>query len=236
MINYFKKNDGLTVALLTASCYVAAYFFEAGYARYAGIPIELISISLGNIVSTSIFLFFATVVVYIVCTSPYIIITRKFGNYKLAIVSSFIFSLVIFSLINIYLVGELTQGVIIKALCAWIILTFLFYFIINEKKDTIPSASEKPLYEKINDVTGKFFWLSIPCVFFILNCGTYSARLQDSFDTFTLKNNKYAILKIYGENIIAKRIVDKNKSNGIYIFKTDDFKDVEIIKQKGNSK
>ncbi|WP_273908485.1 hypothetical protein [Enterobacter bugandensis] len=236
MLSFFKKNDGLTVALLTASCYVAAYFFEAGYARHAGIPMELISISLGNIVTTSIFLFFASVVAYFACTFPYILITRRFGDYKIAVVSSFVFSLVIFALLNIYLMGQLTIGVIVKSLCAWIILTLLFFLMINEKKDTVSSESDKPLTDKIHNITGTFFWLAFPCIFFILNCGIYSARMQDAFDSFTLNNNKYAILRIYGENIIAKKLIDKKMSGGIYIFKTDDFKAVEIIKQKGNSK
>lgn len=117
MLSYLRKSDGLTVALLTASCYVAAYFFEVGYARHVGIPVEIISISLGNIVSTSIFLFFATVIAFFACTFPYIIIARNFGKHKIAVLSSFVLSLVIFALLNIYLLGELTKGIIIKAIC-----------------------------------------------------------------------------------------------------------------------
>lgn len=80
MLSYIKKNDGVTVALLTASCYVAAYFFEAGYAHHFGIPAELISITLGNIISTSIFLFFATIIAFFACTFPYHIVDRFFGK------------------------------------------------------------------------------------------------------------------------------------------------------------
>lgn len=167
MLSYLKKSDGLTVAILTASCYVAAYFFEAGYARQSGIPIELISISLGNIVSTSIFLFFATAIAFFACSFPYILITRNFGKYKLAVVSSFILSLSIFALLNIYLLGELTKGVIIKTLCAWIVFTFLFYFMINGMKNESPSINTKPLYAKIHDVTGIAFWLFFPCAFLL---------------------------------------------------------------------
>ena len=236
MLSYLKKSDGLTVAVLTASCYVAAYFFETGYARQSGIPIELISISLGNIISTSIFLFFATVIAFFACTFPYIITTRILGKYKLAIVSSFIFSLAIFALLNIYLLGELTKSVIIKTICAWIIFSLLFYFMINDMENEAPPKHTKPLSTKIHDVTGIFFWLFFPCAFFIMSCGVYSARLEVSFDTFTLKNNEYAILRIYGENIITKRVVDKKMSDGIYIFKTDDFKGIEILTRKEKKK
>ncbi|EQA7375959.1 TPA: hypothetical protein ACSQ42_000858 [Klebsiella aerogenes] len=236
MLSYLKKSDGLTVAILTASCYVAAYFFEAGYARQSGIPIELISISLGNIISTSIFLFFATVIAFFACTFPYIVTTRILGKYQLAVVSSFIFSLAIFALLNIYLLGELTKGVLIKTLSAWIAFSLLFYFMRSEKKNESPSKHIKPLSEKIHDITGMFFWLFFPCAFFIMSCGTYSARLQVSFDAFTLKNNEYAILRIYGENIITKQIVDNKMSDGIYIFKTDDFKGIEILTRKEKSK
>ncbi len=69
-----------------------------------------------------------------------------------------------------------------------------------------------------------------------MSCGTYSARLQVSFVTFTLKNNEYAILRIYGENIITKQIVDNKMSDGIYVFKTDDFKGIEILTRKEKSK
>ena len=232
MLRYLKKSDGLTVAILTASCYVVAYFFEAGYARQSGIPIELISISLGNIISNSIFLFFATVIAFFVCTFPYIVTTRMLGKYKLSVVSSFIFSLTVFALLNIYLLGELTKGVLIKTLSAWIVFTLLFYFMINEKKDEPSPKHIKPLSEKINHITGIFFWLFFPCAFFIMSCGVYSARLQVSFDSFTLKNNEYAILRIYGENIITKQVVDKKMSDGIYIFKTDDFKGIKILTRK----
>lgn len=236
MLSYLKKSDGLTVAILTASCYVAAYFFEAGYARQSGIPIELISISLGNIVSTSIFLFFATTIAFFACTFPYILITRNFGENKLAVVSSFIFSLAIFALLNIYLLGELTKGAIIKTLIAWMVFTFLFYFLINGMESDSPSKNTKPLSNKIYDVTGTFFWLFFPCAFFIMSCGVYSARLEVSFNTFKLKNNEYAILRIYGENIITKRVVDNKMSDGIFIFKTDDFNGIEIISRKDKTK
>lgn len=71
-----------------------------------------------------------------------------------------------------------------------------------------------------------------PLRIFITNCGVYSARLEVSFNTFKLKNNEYAILRIYGENIITKKVADKKMSDGIYISKTDDFNGIEIISPK----
>lgn len=234
MLSYLRKSDGLTVALLTASCYVAAYFFEVGYARHVGIPVEIISISLGNIVSTSIFLFFATVIAFFACTFPYIIIARNFGKHKIAVLSSFVLSLVIFALLNIYLLGELTKGIIIKAICSWLFLTFVFYLLINDGNKTVDSEKPKPLFNKIYDITGLIFWLFFPCAFFIMNCGIYSATQQTSFDTFVLKKDEYAILRIYGDNIVTKKIINKKMSNGIYIFKTDDFKEVQILTKSNN--
>ena len=157
MLSYLKKSDGLTVAILTASCYVAAYFFEAGYARQSGIPIELISISLGNIISTSIFLFFATVIAFFACTFPYIVTIRILGKYQIAVVSSFIFSLAIFALLNIYLLGELTKGALIKTLSAWIAFTLLFYFMRSEKKNELPSKHINLYLKKFTILQGCFF-------------------------------------------------------------------------------
>ncbi len=229
MLSYIKKNDGVTVALLTASCYVAAYFFEAGYAHHFGIPAELISITLGNIISTSIFLFFATIIAFFACTFPYHIVDRFFGKNIIAILSSIALSLVVFALLITYLLDEITKSSIITAVFAWITLTFGFYLWIDPDTTSSQVQKNQTLLSKIQDITGVFFWLSFPCIIFIMSCGTYSARHQTKFDTFEVKKTEYAILKIYGDNIIAKKAIDNKVSDGIYIFKTENLGEVKII-------
>ena len=110
----------------------------------------------------------------------------NFGKHKIAVLSSFVLSLVIFALLNIYLLGELTKGIIIKAICSWLFLTFVFYLLINDDNKLLIQKTKTIVQQDLR-YHGINFWLFFPCAFFIMNCGIYSATQQTSFDTFVLK-------------------------------------------------
>lgn len=223
MFDLIKKSEALTVAILTASCYVTAYLFECGYNNFFSIPNELISISVGEIISTTISLFVASVIAFFGCTFPYVVITRHFGYYKITVIASLIASFITFILLNIFLISGITRETLIKASLAWIIITLVMFFCYNDNDDNNFSMAY-PTISKIHDVSGSIFWLGLAYIIFVSSCGTYIARQKTIFHTFTSDNTKYAIINIYGDNFIAKKLKNNKPSGDIFIFRPEDFK------------
>lgn len=227
MLDYIKKHETLTVAILTASCYVTAYLFECGYNNFFSIPNELISISVGSMISTTISLFIASVVAFFGCTFPYVVITRHFGYYKITVIASLVASFITFIVLNTFLISGITKGTLIKALLAWFIITLIIFSRYGDD-DANNFSIAYPTISKIHDLSGSIFWLGLAYIIFVTSCGTYIARQKTIFHTFSSDNTKYVIINIYGDNFIAKKIKDNKPSGEIFIFRPEDFKKKSI--------
>ncbi|BDS25430.1 hypothetical protein KAM576c_20490 [Enterobacter asburiae] len=62
--------------------------------------------------------------------------------------------------------------------------------------------------------------------------GTFVARTTHNFHEFTFKNERYELIKNYGDNIIALKSKDTNKTKGVYVFKPEDLIETRLNQVK----
>lgn len=234
-INSLLKKDTLIVALVTALCYTGAYIYERGFSLYFGIPTELISVTPGSIITT-VFLFVGFLfLVYMASTFPVLISQSKKINNKY-IINILILSpiWIIFNLIFFLMSGFKIFNLSIVT-TAYL---FLCISITLGSKDVISHTQSnsveipKGIFKNIDNAAGLILWLSMIFFATISGMGTFIARTTDNFNTFTYKNENYKLIKNYGDNIIAIKEVDKQNTNGVYLFKAEDLKEIRINKVK----
>ncbi|HDG7917713.1 MULTISPECIES: hypothetical protein [Klebsiella] len=71
-------------------------------------------------------------------------------------------------------------------------------------------------------------------IFFAITSGmgTFIARTTDNFNVFTYKNEEYKLIRNYGDNIIAIKIKDANKTKGVYIFTPEELSGIRMSQSK----
>lgn len=230
MWNYIKNNEAIAVAILSAMAYVAAYVFECGYANFYGIPKELISISLGNILMMSLTLFIVSYVCFIFCSLPLVILGRLYKNIYMSTILPRILSLFIFVTLILYLNGSanyINLKTTIYVMIALFFMASLMAFLKEkekEKEKDIPTKKTSP-FNIIDDFFSNLFIVGSASLVFILSCGTYIAQSTLPLGNIKLNDKAYSIVRVYGENFIAlsKEDMTKNKGhrNTIYIFKSE---------------
>lgn len=219
------NNETLIVALVTALCYTGAYAYERGFCLFFGIPTELITVTPGSIITT-VFLFAAFLMTLYIASSLPVLIASKKNLKNKYIISILILSPVWIIFNSIFLLASgfkpLTFSIITVAYI------FLSIGATMSTKDSLNhnkiSAEQKPLsiFSRIDNAFAFIFWFSFLFFAITSGMGTFVARTTDNFHEFTYKNEKYKLVKSYGDNIITLKSMDANKSKGVYIFKTED--------------
>lgn len=237
MLKTLKKSEAILIALITAILYSGSYFYERGSAVYYGIPTDLISISPASITIMVITVF--TFITYVYFFSSFIIIvaTRKTQNRFLLLYS--IFSPVIIFWIGItFLNGELTWRNAIKSEIFHIVLTLILLMGSKHPQrkgslDVEQNSSKhnnNSIFTNIDNTAAIIFFLALAFSLATHGLGKYIANISDKYDGFTIKNEHYAIVKIYGDNFIVKKISDGKLTHGIQIFDKADLKNITIEK------
>lgn len=242
MWNYIRNNEAIAVAILSTIAYVASYIFEYGYANFYGIPKELISISLGNIITMSMTLFLASYIFFILCSIPILIMGRCFKNIYLSVTLPRALSFFIFVTLILYLNGAASYTnlkqtfYIIAAMFGMASLMFSLKEKEKEKEET--PEKKTSLFNIVDTTLSSLFIAGAAILIFILSCGTFIARTTLPLGIIELNGNEYSIIRIYGENFIALKTPPssqtKNTKNNIYIFKSEDFKYKPIVTHKNH--
>lgn len=237
-INSLLKKDTLIVALATALCYTGAYIYERGFSLYFGIPTELISVTPGSIITT-VFLFVGFLfLVYMASTFPVLISQSKRINNKyiinILILSPIwiLFNLIFFLMSGLKILNFSMVTAAFLFLC--ISITMGSTKIINHAQSN-SFETPKGIFKNIDNAFGLIFWFSMIFFATISGMGTFIARTTDNFNTFTYQNENYKLIKNYGDNIIAIKDNDKENTNGVYLFKVEDLKEIRINKVKGRN-
>ena len=240
MINFFRKHESFSIAIITAFCYVATFYYEKGYADYFGIPNDFITITpLAMIVaaiSITIFIGFCFMILSLPLT---IMINSKKSYVRAILITS---PILILAMANDYL----KQGIHLSKLAIYLVIYIIIlislwllasksgktthHSVINDENNTTYPPS-KPIMDKCFSLLTTVVILRM--VFDLISgCGFYAARTKSDFDSFTKDNVNYIIVKIYNENIFIKRIDNGKINNTISIFKPDDLKNITIKRTK----
>lgn len=241
MLKLLKNHETLAVAFLTAILYVGSYFYERGSAIYYGIPPELITITPSAMISMVVTSFIFVVILFFVCNVVIKLMLRWTKSERL-IKCAILSPVLLFWLAIGYLNNDLSyKGIassflIYFALCLAIIVLGSNKLDSNQDKNnqfttnSIDSQASKTFSKKAYDFSGLIFWMGFIYLLSTHSLGKNSAEKQNSYDGFISNGENFAIVKIYGDAFIAKKIRDGKFSDGIYIFKTDDFKKISINK------
>lgn len=229
------KNETLIVALGTALCYTGAYAYERGFCLFFGIPTELITVTPASIIYT-VFLFAAFLMtLYMISSLPVLLASKK--NLKNKYIISFLSLSPIWVIFN--LIFFLNDGF---KLITFIIITVAYLFLsvgytmsatesLKQNK-TNDEQKNTSIFSRIDNAFAFIFWFSFLFFAITSGMGTFVARTTHNFHEFTFKNERYELIKSYGDNIIALKSKDTNKSKGVYVFKPEDLIETRLNQVK----
>lgn len=241
--------EGIAIASIPIIGYFLSFIYEVAYARSFGIPQELISLNILNILVSTIstFLFFIVLFVYVERISLHI--TRNPYTYHF----TFAFWWFFITIINIFIYG-------IKNYDKWsyCFYTFLFIllfdvawlFLILRNKGGLKDRllyqynHEKELYDKgislpqiIRNITGRQLFQIIQYILLAYLCanwaGEYSSFKKKDF--LVLKNKpNIVVLKIYGDTIITAPFSKKTKTirREVTVYKISDKDNLTLVSEK----
>ncbi|CAH5385893.1 hypothetical protein AI2932V1_3058 [Klebsiella pneumoniae] len=234
-LNSLLKKETLIVALATALCYTGAYIYERGFSVYFGIPTELISVTPGSIITTvSLFLAFI-MALYMISTIPIVISnSKKIKNKYIITALSFAPVWILFNLIFFLTSGFKIQTFTIVTIAYLFLCISLTISLLQTPPPNKPSPDEKTkrIQTYIDNAIAFTFFFSLTFFAITSGMGTFIARTTDNFNSFTYKNEEYKLIRNYGDNIIAIKIKDANKTKGVYIFKPEELSGIRMNQAK----
>ena len=92
-----------------------------------------------------------------------------------------------------------------------------------------------PLYQKLFFLH-KLVFIPVLVLLLVQMGSVNSIRSKETFDIFKKDNREYAIVRIYGDRVVAKEIKNESFQDGVYLFNLDDLSMVKISKKKIESK
>lgn len=216
-----KITEGITILSLTLYAYMAVYFYEVGYFRAYGIPIELINPSISNFLKVGsvglailavlfqVLNLFHLIVNEKLPDSPYKTLLSKHGIYVtlgllVTIQSYFYLSAVIYFLLFplLYLFMDVILPFFEKGKYSENLAHWLNFQVKNPEKNLINAIINKDNEKPIILI---FFGLYTMAA--LANFGYGEALRKDTF----LVADDYAVLKVYGTQAITAKYNEKSK-------------------------
>lgn len=102
--------------------------------------------------------------------------------------------------------------------------------VLNDEEISDEKSNDENFKIRINKYFSGFInggWLILLFSLTFLLMGRYSIN-TDTFDCFSLDGSKYAIVKIYGDNVFTWQIVDGNLKKELTYFRVKDLNGVTI--------
>lgn len=207
MLQKLLRKEGLAVAAGTILLYTSVYFFERGYCSRLNIPLDYIEISIptidNDVMYCLIYIFpIATITLTIMITGE----RHKFkGFYALSpLYCGLAFAAVLFYFME-HTWGNAMVSIFLGAL----------YF----NQITPPEKTDEPLtrlsrqYSALIRYSMAVFLVSTT---FVMYGNAFAANI--SFDNYSQNGKKYALLKVYGENVFMQEIVNGKRVSDITYF------------------
>jgi len=235
------SKETLAVAVLTFTGYFIGLLYEIGYSKYYDFPLSLISVDIKSIVVGSASIAALVFLSFVFISFIYTVAKSLGAIGKVIIYSASYGSLFLYLILVNYLFTGAGGKYFYALIGTYVILTILNAPIKFNKKTfslemvqattSKESPSINPVKDKFRQIEGDVkscVMLIMIISVFILATGAYSARIAKEFYAFNKDSEQYAIVRIYGENLLTKRIIDKKTTKGTYIFKADDISGLKL--------
>lgn len=211
MLKRLLSKEGLAIAAGTMLLYTSVYFFERGYCTHLNIPLDYIEITIPTIANDVtyclIFIFPIAVI------SMAIMITGERNGFKgLYALSSFYCGLA-YAIILFFLMEHTLKS----AVMSFFLGGFFFMLMPSPEKNENKFLGMTGCYLRLLRFNMALFLLSTT---FLIYGNSFAAGA--SFDTYSQNGKKYALLKVYGENVFMQEIVNGKRVSGITYFNAHD--------------
>lgn len=218
--------EGLVVSLIMAGAYIFTFSYQAGYARVFNVPLELIDITLTQLLITATAIMAAWFMVVLSASQYWNI--RRYSESGIEYVLHLLFLMLV---IGYFVIGYLFKNDkyawmtllgLITLLVLWL---FIPPLIFQRDKASYREKFDAQMQRRIendkgslsNDIEQRFgrhavklFWLFIAFNGVAELAGEYHARHEEKFYVLTGKK-ELVILRMYGSNIISAPFNRKTK-------------------------
>lgn len=207
MLQKLLRKEGLAVAAGTMLLYTSVYFFERGYCTRLNIPLDYIEITIPTIANDVMYCLIFIFPVAIISLT--IMITGERKKFKGFHALAPFYCWLTYSAVLFYFM-EHTWG---NAALSLFLGGLYFYQITPTEKTDEPATRMSNHYSAVIRYSMAVFLVSTT---FVIYGSSFAA--DASFDTYIQNGNKYALLKVYGDNVFMQQLVDGKKVNEITYF------------------
>lgn len=223
------EKDGYILAVVTGILYLMAFFNILAKANFYNVPLEMMSFGFFQLTRAAISIFiFLLGMVFSVLVVLWLSTARSRKSKFLYFVLIVFFSpiVVFFSLKR----ENETAAYIMAALLFVMFITMFFVTNRFRKIDFVSEFIDSDYKDFFSLVRVKVFLFGL--MFFILIITAYvssyaNAKWNSNYDVFT-KGGDYALINASADSVIVKKVVNKELSDGFYIFKIEDLNNVEV--------
>lgn len=211
MLERLLRREGLAIAAGTMLLYTSVYFFERGYCTRLNIPRDYIEISIPTIANDVMYCLFFIFPVAVISLA--IMITGERKEFKGPFALSPFYCWLVYSALFFYFMEHSWKN----AFVSFFLGGLFFMQIPSPEKNTEKSSLMKGYYTSLVRFIMGLFLVSTT---FVIYGNSFAANT--SFDTYNQNGKKYALLKVYGENVFMQEIVDGKRVSEITYFNAHD--------------
>lgn len=216
-MDFLRSKEATVILLLTAMTYTSAIAFEYGYAWVFKYPVELIYVDANSLFKSLIHILIYITLMVLTFFTPY---PEKKEMLK-DIISAFL-TIAAMTIIVSIVTDDSKMRDILLIISITGAISYLLRFVFSKRK-------ESKTY-----MIWSYILPSLALILFSFLIGMYQASVETEFFEFDKKNEKYAIIRIYNDKLIAKKINVETKDfyNETILFSLNELKEVEFIKVK----
>ncbi|EPL4465534.1 hypothetical protein MC862_001642 [Proteus mirabilis] len=219
-MDFLKKKEAIIILFLTAMTYTSAISFEYGYAYVFEYPIELIYVDSNSLFKSLIYILVYITLIVITFFTPY---PKNNGIIKdiilVIVTTSFMLGLAI-PISNDSKLPDIVSIISIAGL-----VSLIMRIVFSKRNENKSYLIWSFLLPPISLISLSFF------------IGMYQATVETEFFEFEIENKKYAVIRIYNNKLIAKKIDMEtlNLNKETVFFSLDELKGTEFLKFRKNN-
>lgn len=224
------EKDGYILAVITGFIYLMAFFYILAKANFYNVPLEMMSFDFFQLTLAAISIFLCALgfVIGILVVLWLSTAKSKKSKFLYFLLMVFLVPLLIF----FWLRGRGETVAYIMVTLSGVFFVMLF-FVTNRfrKINFIAELIDSDYKDFFSLVRVKIILIGL--AFFILSSAIYvssytSAKWNNDYDIFNKGGWYYALINVSADSVMVKKIINKELSDGFYIFKIEELNDVEV--------